>query len=75
MQKIFHTEIAKITKIFPIAEMDHGSIQIRFFFVIFATSVWNLLVDAAGTIRGPMKKIFSHGDRKDHEDFSNRRNG
>ncbi len=34
------------------AGMDNGSIQIRNFFVISATSVWNLLVDAVGTIRG-----------------------
>ncbi len=40
------------------AGMDNGSIQIRNFFVISATSVWNLLVDAVGTIRGLMKKIF-----------------
>ena len=51
------------------AGMDDGSIQIRFFLVIFASSVWNLLVDVAATIREPMQKIFSHGDRKDHKDF------
>jgi hypothetical protein len=33
---------------FQKAGTDSGSIQIRIFFVIFATSVWNLLVDAAG---------------------------
>jgi hypothetical protein len=27
------------------------------------------------TIRGPRKKNFSHGDRKDHEDFQKAGNG
>jgi hypothetical protein len=52
--------------------------------VIFATSVWNLLVDAAGTSTTnnthhwrTYEEEFSHGDRKDHEDFSKgrKRNG
>jgi hypothetical protein len=31
--------------------------------------VWHITTPTTLTIREPMKKEFSHGDRKDHDDF------
>ena len=72
-ERIFHTEIAKITKIFEWPERVTVQSKSVFLGDLCDLCVWNLSVDLAAAIRGPMKKNFSHGDRQRSRRFSHGR--
>jgi DNA-binding NtrC family response regulator len=53
-------------------ELAGGDAQIP---IIFMTGYGDIPMTVRAMIRRPMKKNFSHGDRKDHEDFQKAGNG
>ena len=68
MKKNFHTEIAKITKIFEWPE--RVTVQSK---SVFLGDLCDLCVESLGGRGGRHSRTyeeeFSHGDRKDHKDF------